>query len=98
MADITITTPPAKGGVQTVHIVYVHGFRGDHTTFQAFPSDLHHHLLPDIPGLQTWVYPTYKSAKPLSFAVANLLTWCVTPETIITLSAPDVVFNPQTPL
>jgi hypothetical protein len=59
-----------------LHIVYVHGFRGDHTTFQTFPSDLHAYLLPSIPGLQTWVYPTYKSAKPLAFARKNLLTWC----------------------
>ncbi|PVG01563.1 hypothetical protein CPB86DRAFT_79377 [Serendipita vermifera] len=58
-----------------LHIVYVHGFRGDHTTFQTFPSDLHGYLLPSIPGLQTWVYPTYKSSKPLSFARNNLLNW-----------------------
>lgn len=68
-----VTIPPQNP--QTIHIVYVHGFRGDHTTFQAFPSDLHNYLLPTLPGLQTWVYPTYKSAKPLSFAAKNLLTW-----------------------
>ncbi|KAG8811320.1 hypothetical protein FRC17_002531, partial [Serendipita sp. 399] len=61
--------------LETIHIVYVHGFQGDHTTFQAFPSDLHNHLLPYIPNLQSWIYPTYKSAKPLTFAVKNFLIW-----------------------
>lgn len=75
MSNPTILYQEPIEQVQTVHIVFVHGFRGDHTTFQAFPSDLHMHLLPSIPGLQTWVYPTYKSAKPLSFAVSKFLTW-----------------------
>jgi hypothetical protein len=68
-----ITIPPHNP--QCIHIVYVHGFQGDHTTFQAFPSDLHNYLLTTLPGLQTWIYPTYKSAKPLSFAARNLLIW-----------------------
>ncbi|KAG8750975.1 hypothetical protein FRC14_008239 [Serendipita sp. 396] len=71
----TTSTVSSNRSLETIHIVYVHGFQGDHTTFQSFPSDLHYYLLPHIPNLQSWIYPTYKSAKPLSFAVKNFLMW-----------------------
>ncbi|QRW20928.1 alpha/beta hydrolase family protein [Rhizoctonia solani] len=55
-------------------IVFVHGFRGDHTSFQSFPADLHCHLSMVIPGLQTFVYPTYKTKRPLELARDDFLT------------------------
>ncbi|CAE6477291.1 unnamed protein product [Rhizoctonia solani] len=60
---------------RTLSIVFVHGFRGDHASFQSFPTDLHSHLSPFIPGLHTFVYPTYKTKRPLELARDNLLTW-----------------------
>ncbi|CUA72013.1 hypothetical protein RSOLAG22IIIB_04874 [Rhizoctonia solani] len=56
-------------------LVFVHGFRGDHSSFQSFPTDLHLHLSPLIPRLHTFVYPTYKTKRPLELARDNLLTW-----------------------
>ncbi|KAG8996330.1 hypothetical protein FRB90_012762 [Tulasnella sp. 427] len=63
-----------------VHLVYVHGFRGDHTSFQRFPTDLHYSLEDRIPSLSSHVYPTYKSRKPLQVSVDRLLTWLQTLE------------------
>ncbi|KAH7338030.1 hypothetical protein B0J17DRAFT_408836 [Rhizoctonia solani] len=60
---------------RTLSLVFVHGFRGDHTSFQSFPTDLHLYLSPSIPGLQTFVYPTYKTKRPLELARDNFLTW-----------------------
>jgi hypothetical protein len=77
----------------TLYLVFIHGFRGDHTSFQckprlsficycsinkvsaAFPTDLHLHLLPHIPNLQTYVYPTYKTTRPLDVARDHFLQW-----------------------
>ncbi|THV02250.1 hypothetical protein K435DRAFT_775738 [Dendrothele bispora CBS 962.96] len=63
-----------------VHLVYIHGFRGDETTFQAFPKHLQEHLSNRIPPgldvqIQTTIYPTYKSAKPIAHATKNFLEW-----------------------
>ncbi|KAG8949852.1 hypothetical protein FRC04_008155 [Tulasnella sp. 424] len=63
-----------------VHLVYVHGFRGDHTSFQRFPTDLHYSLEDRIPSLCSHVYPTYKSRKPLQVSVDRLLAWLQTLE------------------
>ncbi|CAE6456164.1 unnamed protein product [Rhizoctonia solani] len=60
---------------RTLSLVFVHGFRGDHTSFQSFPTDLHSHLSRSIPGLHTFVYPTYKTKRPLELARDNFLTW-----------------------
>ncbi|EUC61167.1 alpha/beta hydrolase family protein [Rhizoctonia solani AG-3 Rhs1AP] len=68
----TLTTP------DTLCLVFVHGFRGDHTSFQSFPTDLHLHLLPHVPKLQTYVYPTYKTARPLELARDQFLEWMKT--------------------
>jgi len=67
------TSPP-------VHLVFVHGFRGDHTSFQRFPTDLHHYLSSRIATLETHVYPTYKSRRPLQYAVERLMSWMLTLE------------------
>ena len=59
-------------------LVFVHGFRGDHTSFQSFPTDLHLHLIPTIPQLQTFVYPTYKTTRSLDVARDQFLDWMAT--------------------
>ncbi|KAF8605735.1 hypothetical protein BDV93DRAFT_46555 [Ceratobasidium sp. AG-I] len=62
----------------TLSIVFVHGFRGDHTSFQSFPTDLHLHLSPQIPNLHTFVYPTYKTTRQLEIARDHFLDWMKT--------------------
>ncbi|KAF9453367.1 hypothetical protein P691DRAFT_801186 [Macrolepiota fuliginosa MF-IS2] len=66
-----------------VHLVYIHGFQGNDTTFQSFPLDLQNHLSSHIPQhldikIQSSLYPTYKSVKPLSYAAKNFLEWLQT--------------------
>ncbi|KAJ6552244.1 hypothetical protein DFH09DRAFT_1167448 [Mycena vulgaris] len=66
-----------------VHLVYIHGFQGNDTSFQTFPTDLQQHLSANIPPhlnikIQTSLYPTYKSRKPISVATQNFLAWLST--------------------
>ncbi|KDQ60247.1 hypothetical protein JAAARDRAFT_56178 [Jaapia argillacea MUCL 33604] len=66
---------------QTLHLIYVHGFRGDQTSFQAFPTDLHNSVskkLPSNVALQSCLYPTYKSRKPIGYVAKNFLGWLET--------------------
>ncbi|KAJ7178203.1 hypothetical protein C8R46DRAFT_1076096 [Mycena filopes] len=72
------STPPTL-----VHLVYVHGFQGNDTSFQTFPKDLQEHLAANIPPhlnikIQSSLYPTYKSRKPISLATQNFLAWLST--------------------
>ncbi|KAL1754132.1 hypothetical protein FB107DRAFT_216271 [Schizophyllum commune] len=53
---------------------------GDETTFQSFPTDLQQHLSSVIPTnsrytVQSSLYPTYKSVKPISTCTKNFLEW-----------------------
>ncbi|KAK0447206.1 hypothetical protein EV421DRAFT_1789338 [Armillaria borealis] len=66
-----------------VQLIYIHGFRGDDTTFQSFPIDLQQYLAARIPPelnicIKTSLYPTYKSVKPISHATKNFLEWLTT--------------------
>ncbi|KAJ7092853.1 hypothetical protein B0H15DRAFT_832702 [Mycena belliarum] len=66
-----------------VHLVYIHGFQGNDTSFQTFPTDLQQHLSAKIPAhlnikIQTSLYPTYKSRKPIALATQNFLGWLST--------------------
>ncbi|KAJ7507006.1 hypothetical protein B0H11DRAFT_1793886 [Mycena galericulata] len=66
-----------------VHLVYIHGFQGNDTSFQTFPTDLQQHLSANIPShlnikIQTSLYPTYKSRKPIALATKNFLAWLST--------------------
>ncbi|KIY73825.1 hypothetical protein CYLTODRAFT_484973 [Cylindrobasidium torrendii FP15055 ss-10] len=65
---------------KTVHIIYVHGFNGDETTFQSFPMDMQHYLTQHIPPqlgitVKSSLYPTYKSRKSIATGVNNILHW-----------------------
>nr|GAT55392.1 predicted protein [Mycena chlorophos] len=67
-----------------VHLIYIHGFQGDDTSFQAFPKDLQQYLTDHLTlfegriRFQSSLYPTYKSRKPISEATANFLAWLKT--------------------
>ncbi|KAH7910897.1 hypothetical protein BJ138DRAFT_48183 [Hygrophoropsis aurantiaca] len=64
-----------------IHLVYIHGFQGNDTTFKSFPTDLHKHLAALFPSrlsLKSSVYPTYKSIKPIAVATQNFLEWLST--------------------
>ncbi|KXN84419.1 hypothetical protein AN958_12629 [Leucoagaricus sp. SymC.cos] len=66
-----------------VHLIYIHGFQGNDTTFKAFPLDLQNYLSPRVPShldikIQSSLYPTYKTTKPLSNATKNFLEWLQT--------------------
>ncbi|KAG7095656.1 hypothetical protein E1B28_006377 [Marasmius oreades] len=60
--------------------MYLRYASGNDTTFQSFPSHLQNYLSEHIPPhlnfqVQTSLYPTYKSRKPLSNATENFLEW-----------------------
>ncbi|KAL5483304.1 hypothetical protein ACEPAI_8534 [Sanghuangporus weigelae] len=69
------------GGAQSkvaLKLIYVHGFQGDHTSFQAFPTDLHENLRLRLPSeivLESCLYPTYKSRRPISEAAKKFIDW-----------------------
>jgi hypothetical protein len=52
----------------------------------AFPTDLHLHLSPQIPELKTFVYPTYKTKRPLELARDDFLNWWE----LVRLIVPDI--------
>ncbi|KAJ3835540.1 hypothetical protein F5878DRAFT_303818 [Lentinula raphanica] len=63
-----------------VHLVYIHGFRGDETTFQTFPTHIQQYLTDHLPShldfkVYSSLYPTYRSIKPISFATKNFIEW-----------------------
>lgn len=69
-----------------LHCIFVHGFRGDHTSFQRFPSDIDKSLrskLPDRFEVSSYLYPTYPSVRPIAFAVQQFLAWSVWPQSRI---------------
>lgn len=65
----------------TVHIIYIHGFQGNDTTFRRFPTDLQNYLTTFLNAQHTRfrtrssLYPTYKSTKPIANATQNFLEW-----------------------
>ncbi|GLB39790.1 putative prostaglandin-F synthase activity [Lyophyllum shimeji] len=69
--------------MKLLHLVYIHGFQGNDKSFQSFPTDLQRYLSTHIPAhleltVQSSLYPTYKSVKPISHATKNFLEWLST--------------------
>lgn len=61
-----------------LHLIYIHGFRGDHTSFQAFPTDVYHAVRAKLPAeyeLSSYLYPTYPSVRPIAYAAQQFLQW-----------------------
>ncbi|KZT38422.1 hypothetical protein SISSUDRAFT_1046968 [Sistotremastrum suecicum HHB10207 ss-3] len=78
---MTSTNP---SDLRTLHLIYIHGFQGDQTSFQAFPTDLHSYLEDKLGlgvELKSSLYPTYKSRRPIREATSNFLTWLSTQPT-----------------
>ncbi|EGO01150.1 hypothetical protein SERLA73DRAFT_179241, partial [Serpula lacrymans var. lacrymans S7.3] len=64
-----------------IHLIYIHGFQGNDSTFQSFPTHLQASLAARMPPhfrVQSSLYPTYKSVKPISYATKNFLEWLST--------------------
>jgi len=66
-----------------LHLIYIHGFQGNDTSFQSFPTHLQERLAAAIPKrlnieVQSSLYPTYKCMKPISNATSNFLEWLST--------------------
>ncbi|KAL9581689.1 MAG: hypothetical protein Q9212_003746 [Teloschistes hypoglaucus] len=65
-------------GRRSLLLVYVHGFMGNETSFQKFPTHVHNLLcerLADQYAVQSIVYPKYKSRKKIDFARDELVHW-----------------------
>jgi pimeloyl-ACP methyl ester carboxylesterase len=66
---------------ELLHLVFVHGFQGDHTSFRSFPKDLHESLSPKLAArfpqieLKSSIYPTYKTRKLVTEASRALSIW-----------------------
>ncbi|MCJ1307206.1 hypothetical protein MMC25_000852 [Agyrium rufum] len=59
-------------------LVYIHGFMGDETSFQSFPSHVHNlllSLLAETHIVHSKVYPRYKSRKAIDFARDDFSKW-----------------------
>lgn len=59
-------------------LIYVHGFTGNETSFQRFPTDVHDlasKQLVDTYTVQSIVYPKYKSRKKIDFARDEFSCW-----------------------
>ena len=62
---------------KTILIVYIHGFKGDHTTFASFPAQLTallSHRLPHL-NIQHLVFPTFETRGDLDATVQKFRTW-----------------------
>ncbi|KAL8790308.1 MAG: hypothetical protein Q9213_000660 [Squamulea squamosa] len=59
-------------------LIYVHGFTGNETSFQRFPTDVHDLTskgLAEGYTVQSIVYPKYKSRKKIDFARDEFSSW-----------------------
>lgn len=73
----------SSSNLPLLHLVYIHGFQGDDTSFQSFPLHLQEYLTKVLSEnsskyrfrVQSSLYPTYKSIKRLSYATNNFLEW-----------------------
>ncbi|KAL8727958.1 MAG: hypothetical protein Q9166_005723 [cf. Caloplaca sp. 2 TL-2023] len=71
-------TPPVAGGKPKLLLLYVHGFTGNESSFQIFPTDVHNRIsqrLKDVCEVQSMIYPKYKSRKKIEFARDELSSW-----------------------
>jgi pimeloyl-ACP methyl ester carboxylesterase len=60
-------------------LIFIHGFRGDDTTFGSFPERLRHVITNSIPSVDVdaLVYPKYDTRRDLSQAVQMFTRWLI---------------------
>ncbi|KAL8985112.1 MAG: hypothetical protein Q9205_001095 [Flavoplaca limonia] len=71
-------TPSSDESRRKLLLIYVHGFTGNETSFQSFPTDVHDltsKRLVDAYTVQSIVYPKYKSRKKIDFARDEFSNW-----------------------
>ncbi|RKP25672.1 hypothetical protein SYNPS1DRAFT_22411 [Syncephalis pseudoplumigaleata] len=81
--------PPLK----QLLLVFVHGFRGDDTTFEGFPERLQQVLTNSLAGIdvETVVYPQYSTRGDFTQAVAAFCQW------LLDLSPADTCSSSESP-
>ena len=70
--------PSSSESRRKLLLIYVHGFTGNETSFQKFPTDVHElagRQLLDAYTVQSIVYPKYKSRKKIDFARDEFSSW-----------------------
>ncbi|KAL8652210.1 MAG: hypothetical protein Q9226_004367 [Calogaya cf. arnoldii] len=70
--------PSSNESRRKLLLIYVHGFTGNETSFQKFPTDVHDlasRKLLDAYTVQSIVYPKYKSRKKIDFARDEFSSW-----------------------
>lgn len=74
-AAVTLSSDESR---RKLLLIYVHGFTGNETSFQSFPTDVHDltsKRLVDAYTVQSIVYPKYKSRKKIDFARDEFSNW-----------------------
>ena len=69
---------PAGAARRKLLLIYIHGFHGSETSFQAFPAHVHNlltELLAPSHVVHTKIYPRYQSRKAISIARDNFSHW-----------------------
>jgi len=69
--------PPAEPPPDLLLVVFIHGFKGDDTTFRSFPERLQHVLSETIKDIivESVVFPVYETKGELTAAVVAFADW-----------------------
>ncbi len=70
----------SKTSRRRIILVYIHGFMGNETSFQNFPSHVHRSLSQQLSASHTVdsvVYPRFKTRKKINVAGEDFSKWCV---------------------
>lgn len=68
---------PSPSSPHVLLIVFIHGFKGDDTTFKDFPSRLRHILSESLQGtvIESIAFPVYETKGDLNKAVESFADW-----------------------
>ncbi|KAI9466936.1 hypothetical protein BJY52DRAFT_1110271 [Lactarius psammicola] len=74
------STSSVQSNPHVLLIVFIHGFKGDDTTFKNFPSRLQHILSETLQGtvIESVVFPVYETKGDLNKAVESFADWLTT--------------------
>ncbi|KAL8673331.1 MAG: hypothetical protein Q9168_002255 [Polycauliona sp. 1 TL-2023] len=73
-----VEAPSSDNNRRRLLLIYVHGFTGNETSFQNFPTHVHDLIgerLGHVYTVQSIVYPKYKSRKKIEFARDEFSSW-----------------------